>query len=135
MIFIDTTMWVSAIDASDELHEDGKAVLGKLVEGNLPLTVTTDFVLDETLTMLKKRGAKPSKVAEDVQNIVSSMRVNIVYVDEMLFKESLYNYTKYATLSFTDAVSLTVMLRLKIGEVYSHDKDFDLKGIIRKESP
>ena len=135
MIFIDTTIWVSAIDSSDELHEDGKAVLIKMVEGNLPLAVTTDFVLDETLTMLKKRGAKPDKVAEDVQNIISSMRVNVVYVDEMLFKASLSNYSKYATLSFTDAVSLTVMARLKIREVYSHDTDFDLEGIIRKESP
>lgn len=31
MIFVDTTEWVAAIDASDELHEDGKAVLEALV--------------------------------------------------------------------------------------------------------
>jgi predicted nucleic acid-binding protein len=46
LIFVDTTIWASAIDASDALHEDGSAVLKALADGSLPSALTTDFVLD-----------------------------------------------------------------------------------------
>jgi predicted nucleic acid-binding protein len=45
------------------------------------------------------------------------------------------DFGKYEQLSFTDAVSLALMTRHRIREIYSHDKDFDLKGIVRKERP
>ncbi|MBI3116737.1 MAG: type II toxin-antitoxin system VapC family toxin [Thaumarchaeota archaeon] len=135
MIFVDTTEWVAAIDASDELHEDGKAVVEALVKGKLPLAVTTDFVLGETMTLLKKRGAKPNKIVETIQRILSSPRVNLLFVDAMLFKASLASFARYARLSFTDATTLTAMSHLKIREIYTHDTDFDMQGIVRKESP
>ncbi|MGQ9543881.1 MAG: hypothetical protein ACUVTM_07370 [Candidatus Bathyarchaeia archaeon] len=36
MIFIDTTMWVGAVDASDRCHPDGKLVLEALLRGDPP---------------------------------------------------------------------------------------------------
>ena len=45
------------------------------------------------------------------------------------------DFGKYEQFSFTDAVSLTLMTRYKIREIYSHDQEFDLKGIVRKERP
>ncbi len=133
MSFLDTTIWVSAIDASDGLHRDGKAVLEALVEGRISSAMTTDFVLDAALTILKNRGAGLDDVAKIVRNILSSRLVLMRYVDESTFKEALSNFEKYKSLSFTDAVTLTIMNRYRIREIYSHDKDFDLKGIIRRE--
>ena len=135
MIFIDTTIWVSGIDSSDKLHRDGRAVMEALSERTLPPALTTDFVLDETLTILKRRGARSAAVVDATDQILSSPLVGVVYVDEQLFKEAMLNFRKYERLSFTDAVTLTVMHRHKIREVFSHDKDFDLKGMIRKERP
>jgi predicted nucleic acid-binding protein len=135
LIFVDTTVWVSGIDSSDALHEDGSAVLEALAEGRLTSAVTTDFVLDETLTLLKKRGGKVETIARAVDSILSSAVVDMVYVDEALFGQALSTYKKYEKLSFTDAVTLTVMQRHRIREIFSHDTDFDMKGIIRKERP
>lgn len=135
MIFVDTTTWVAGIDASDRLHEDGKAVLEALIEGRSAPALTTDFVLDETMTLLKKRGARVSKVVEALQRLISSPLVTLVYVDESAFGESLLNFKKYEKMSFTDAVTLTIMRRYGVKEIFSHDKDFDLKGIVRKEKP
>lgn len=135
MIFIDTTVLVAGIDASDTLHEDGKAVLRAILDGSLPGAVTTDYVLDETLTLLRRRGASTAAAAGAVEGLLSSSLIDMVFVHETLFKEALTTFRKYQKLSFTDAVSLTVMQRQKIKEVFSHDRDFDLKGITRKERP
>ncbi len=135
MIFIDTTILVSGIDASDQLHQDGKAVLSALAGGELSPALTTDFVLDETLTMLRRRGAKATSIVDVAESVVSSSLISIVYVDESLFREALSKFRKYERLSFTDAVTLRVMNRYRVREIYSHDRDFDLEGIVRKERP
>ncbi len=135
MIFVDTTIWASAIDASDSLHEDGAAVLKALAEGQLGAALTTDFVLDETLTLLKARGGRAGTIVKAISNIISSPSLNISYVDEVLFNTALSTYEKYERLSFTDAVTLTIMQRKKVKEIFSHDDHFDIKGIIRKERP
>ncbi len=135
MIFLDTTVLVAGIDVSDELHDDGKAVLGALAEGALSPALTTDFVLDETLTILRRRGATASSIARVVDGVLLSPLVSVDYVDERLFREALSIFTKYGGLSFTDAATLAVMNKHRVKEIYSHDSDFDLKGITRRERP
>ena len=135
MIFLDTTILLSAADQSDKLHEDGSEVLTALAEERLSKAMTTDFVLDETLTLLRKRGARSSTISSLAENILSSPKLRIVYVDDRLSQDSLATFRKYERFSFTDAVSLTAMKKCRIQEIYSHDKDFDLKGIVRKERP
>ncbi len=135
MIFVDTTIWASAIDTSDTLHKDGSAVLKALAEGTLPSALTTDFVLDETLTLLKMRGGRPDSIARAIASIMSSPNLNLVYVDDSLFEAGLRTFQKYERLSFTDAVTLAIMQQRKIKEIFSHDADFDIKGILRRERP
>lgn len=135
MIFVDTTIWASGIDSSDALHKDGAAVLEALASGKLSSAITTDFVLDETLTLLRTRGARAESAERAILNIMSSSRVSVLYVDAPLFRAALSTYKKYGRLSFTDAVTLTVMQRRRIKEIFSHDGDFDLKDILRKERP
>jgi len=123
------------MDSSDKLHDDGKAVVQALARRSLPPAVTTDFVLDETLTLLKRRGARPGRVVELVRGIMESEFVTTVFVEWEAFGKALSAFAKYEQLSFTDAVTLEVMRRFRIKEIYSHDSDFDLKGIVRKKRP
>jgi predicted nucleic acid-binding protein len=135
LIFVDTTILASGIDASDTLHKDGSAVLKALANRHLGSAVTTDLVLDETLTLLKMRGGETDSIVKAIQDIISSSAVTLIYVDEILFRAALSTYKKYERLSFTDAVTLTVMQQRRIKEIFSHDSDFDIRGIVRKESP
>jgi predicted nucleic acid-binding protein len=135
LIFVDTTIWASAIDASDTLHEDGSAVLKALASGQLTSAITTDFVLDETLTLLKMRGGRAEAITKAITSIMSSPALDLLYVDETLFDAGLATYKKYEKLSFTDAVTLAVMQQRKIREILSHDQNFDLRGILRLERP
>ena len=135
MIFLDTTIWVSGLDAADSLHEDGRAVLEAILEGSLSPALTTDFVLDETLTLLKRRGARSEAIVKALESIMASSLVRVVYVEETLFSEASTFFKKYERHSFTDAVTMAVMQRHKIREIFSHDTHFDVKGIVRRERP
>ena len=124
--------WLSAADRSDTLHEEGRAVIKALAEEKLPKALTTDF---ETLTLLRGRGIRSPEISNAARNILSSSLVRVVYVDKFLFEESLANFKKYERLSFTDSVSLAVIRKHRVREIYSHDSVFDLKGLVRKERP
>lgn len=53
-IFVDTAGWVACADASDRAHGVARAARDAALEAGHRL-VTTDYVVDETLTLLRMR--------------------------------------------------------------------------------
>ena len=53
-LFVDTAGWMACADAADRAHRLACAARDRALEDGLPL-VTTDFVADETLTLLRFR--------------------------------------------------------------------------------
>ena len=53
-VFVDTAGWMALADAADPLHADSRAARDAALEAGQRL-VTTDFVVDETLTLLRLR--------------------------------------------------------------------------------
>ena len=138
MIFIDTTVWVGASDKNDEFHESSRTVVEAIRLEKLPLALTTDFIIDETVTILGKRKGFGAENAKKVgENILSSPRVFVVYVEEETLRRALERYPKHrGQLSLTDVVSVIVMEKYRVKEIFSHDSDFDgVKGILRKAFP
>lgn len=133
MIFLDTTIFVAASDKSDRYHGDSKQVLLSILKGKLPTALTTDYVLNETFTLLAKRTAL-KKAAEVLRAIHGSKRIITVFVDENLFLDAISRAEKLPEgFSFTDITSFAVMQKYKIKEIYSHDSDFDkIAGVERK---
>ena len=135
MIFIDTTVWIGASDSNDDFHNSSAEIVKAIRLGTLPLALTTDFIIDETVTILgKRRGSSAEDAKEIGRKILSSPRVFTVFIDEALLVESLERYPKHrGKLSLTDVCSIMVMEKYGVREVYSHDSDFDLTGYRRKE--
>jgi len=133
MSFIDTTIWVSALDRADELHEDGKSVIIGILQNKIRNVITSDYILDETLTILKRRGIRPKEVVKAINDITSSPKIEVIFVDEEVFIEALGIFAKYEHLSFTDSTTLAIMKKHKISTIYTHDKTFDIQGVIRRE--
>lgn len=52
MIFVDTSGWFASIVSTDQDHESARSWF---VRNREPL-LTTDYVVDETLTLFKSRG-------------------------------------------------------------------------------
>jgi predicted nucleic acid-binding protein len=129
---------VGAADSNDDFHASASAVIEEIRTGRVPVALTTNFVLNETVTILGRRRGFGAERASKVGSIVlSSPRVFTVHIDEVLFKESLKLYPTYrGELSLTDVSSVVVMKSYGVKEVYSHDRDFDrVQGIRRLEEP
>ncbi len=136
MIFLDSTILVGALDRNDRFHPDGSAVLRAVRDGTLEPAVVTDFVLDETLTILKRKRIRASLAATQVRELAAAPRVEVVFVDGDLFLDALAVYESHGPLSFTDATTVAAMRRAGARVLYSHDTDFDtVRGVERRERP
>ncbi len=137
MIFVDTTFWVGDADSNDDFHESSHRTVEAVRTGKAPSALTTDFVLDETVTILgKRKGFGAGNAVKVAESLLSSPRVFTVYIDEALLRESLKLYPAHkGDLSLTDVTSVVVMRRYGVGRIFSHDHDFEgLEGIKRSES-
>ena len=138
MIFVDTTFWVGDADSNDDFHSSAHAVVEAIRTGKTPAALTTDFVLDETVTILgKRKGFGADNASKVAKAVLASPRVYTVYVDETAFKESLRLYPAFrGTLSLTDVSTIVTMKAYGVKEVFSHDSDFDrIEGIRRRDRP
>jgi predicted nucleic acid-binding protein len=137
MLFLDTTMLVGAADARDECHADGKAVLEAIATGKPGAALVSDYVLDETLTILgKRRGVGPTKAVDFVRRVLSSPRVKLVPADSDDFVQALADYAKLGgNLGFTDVMSLVLMKDQGCAVICSHDSGFDaIRAVKRRQS-
>lgn len=127
MHFLDTNVLVGAADGHDDLHEQGKAILQKAATGSLGSSLVSDFVLDETLTLLaRRRGIGPKGAVGFVRTILSSPRVRCVYLDSDRLSESMAVFERFGpTLNFTDASIVAIMKAQGCKILYSNDAGFD----------
>jgi predicted nucleic acid-binding protein len=138
VIFVDTTFWVGDADSNDDFHHSAHAAVEAIRKGMTPVALTTNFVLNETVTILgKRRGFGASKASKVANLILSSPRVFTIHVDETLFKQSLNSYPAYGgNLSLTDVSTVVTMKTYGVKEIFSHDHDFDrVDWVRRREEP
>ena len=127
-LFVDTAGWVGCADASDPAHAACHAARDGALEARHTL-VTTDYVVDETMTLLRLRLGLPSAEAWWRQ-VDGSPRVRWERIDgarfdralELLFRHRDKDY------SFTDCTSFVVMRELKLASVLTTDKHFKQMG-------
>jgi predicted nucleic acid-binding protein len=136
MIFVDTTEWVADADRNAAFHSPGHDNIESIRLGSSPLGLTTDFIVDETVTLLGKRRSFGAAAAAEVgKAIIASPRIVTVFVDESMLKESIAAYARYGgKLSLTDVVSAVVMKRYSVKDIFSHDSNFDLVSGIRRKT-
>ncbi len=121
---------------SDDFHLSAHPAIEAIRTGLIPTALTTNLVLNETVTILgRRRGFGAERATKAAEVILSSPRVFTVHVDESLFRESLSQYPRYrGTLSLTDVSTVVTMKSYGVKEILSHDQDFDrVEGIRRRE--
>ena len=96
------------------------------------MLVTTDFVVDETLTLLRFRLGLPA--AETWwRQIARSERVRWERVDASRFDKARELFFQYRDkdFSFTDCTSFALMERLRIKTAFSFDAHFKQYGLTK----
>ena len=127
-LFVDTAGWMSMMDAKDPLHTD--TVLARdlwMEEGGI--LVATDYVFDETLTLIRMRLGLDA--AEKWWEMASaSPRCSLEWMTpERVEKATTWFFGwKDQSFSFTDCTSFVIMKELQIEKVLTSDRHFAIAG-------
>ena len=127
MIFVDTSVWYAAYVDEEPEHEQADALLAAPADR----LVTTDYIVDELLTLLVARGHRP--IAKVFGRLLwSGSLCQMVWVGQPDVKAAWEIFDSFddKTWSFTDCVSYAVMKRLAIGEAFALDDDFKQFGFV-----
>lgn len=129
-IFADTFYWVALINPRDNWHQRAREVTAKLE--NIEL-VTTDEILVELLNFMSAQGQKMRRRAvEFIDDIRENLHIQVIPQSRESFLQGfdLYRRRMDKEYSLTDCISMTVMQRLKIREVLTHDNHFKQEGFL-----
>ena len=127
-IFADTFYWVALINSQDNWHQRVREVTSSLKNVEL---VTTDEVLVEVLNFMSAQGANRRRcTVEFIDDLLQNPRLQIIPQNRESFLQGfeLYRRRMDKEYSLTDCISMTVMQRLKISEVLTHDNHFKQEG-------
>ncbi len=128
MIFVDTGAWFATVVASDVNHARATAWLGS----NRDLLVTSDYVLDEALTLLRARGFPEQAIDLGVDLLDNGIaRMNLLDAIDIGRAWDVFRRYRDKQWSFTDCSSKVVMERLGIATAFAFDQHFRQFGAIR----
>ncbi len=130
VLFVDTAGWIAAADRSDTLNQPVMRARDKWLKENGVLA-TTDYVIDETLTLLRMRlGIEPAETWW--AQIEGSRRISIEYasIPRLEKARSLFFRYRDQDYSLTDCLSFTVMRELRIRHALTLDNHFRTMGFM-----
>lgn len=127
-LFVDTAGWMACADAGDPAHEPACKARDAALEAGL-LLVTTDYVMDETLTLIRMRLGLPAAKLWWEQ-IEGSLRVRWEWVGAERAEKARKAFFRYRdkNYSFTDCTSFVVMQELRLKEALTTDRHFRQMG-------
>ncbi len=130
MIFVDTGAWFACVVPWDANHAAASAWMRQDLE---PL-LTTDFIVDETLTLLRARNESLRAVALGEQ-LFGDELTNLYLLNEEAIREAWQVFRNYADKdwSFTDCSSKVIIEKLGVTTAFSFDHHFEQFGTVRVE--
>ena len=121
MTFVDTSAWFAIFSLRDANHAAAMRCV-RAIRGPL---VTSDYVVDETLTLLRARRENRRAIAFG-QRVIDGQWARIVRIDDHDFSNAWTVFRAYhdKAWSFTDCTSRVVMERLGIPRAFAFDEHF-----------
>jgi predicted nucleic acid-binding protein len=132
LIFVDTSAWYALKATDDRYHDEAILFYDELRSGRHGSLVVTDYVLDETATLLMdtKGGGLAAGFLDEA---LASKSVRLVWISPDLFREAIKIFRNGSDRrwSFTDCTSFQLMHRLKITDAFALDQHFSEAGFNR----
>jgi hypothetical protein len=127
-LFVDTAGWMACADASDPDHGRCRDARDKALDGGHAL-VTTDFVVDETLTLVRFRLGLAAAQAW-WQQIDGTARLRWERIDSERFERARALFFQYRDkdFSFTDCTSFVTLREVRLTHVLTTDGHFRQMG-------
>ena len=127
-VFIDTSAFYALLVKGDDAHVCAVQYMENAASKRQRF-VTSDYVLDETATLLKARS-HGHIVPRFLADVLNSRSCRIVWMDADLFSAVAQCFAKHIdqAWSFTDCVSFTIMRNLKLRVALTKDDHFHSAG-------
>jgi len=126
-IFIDTSAFIAIFVTKEKLHKDCVAKYTEYKNERAQL-FTSLFILNELFTRLVYYFNKNSaeKIVKKLQDSISKEEINILPIDEVLFKKSAETLIKFfdQKVSLTDATTYHLFKDFALDEIFTLDSDF-----------
>lgn len=126
-IFVDTAFFKALFDPKDDFYKDAEKIWSNLALEKVKF-VTTNFVSDESFTLIKLRCGK--KMVNDFRHqLAKTIKIKLIRSlpqDEAAAWD--WFLLDWSDLSFTDCVSFAVMKRLGLTEAATFDQHFAKAG-------
>jgi len=130
-VFIDTMGWACLLDRCEAKHEETARLMAEWGQMRRSL-VTTDYVVDETVTLLMARRAG-GVLGDFFELIEHSAALTLTPVGPGRFREACGYVLKHRDqgYSFTDVTSFIVMNELGMSDALTEDRHFEKAGFRR----
>jgi len=127
MIFVDSGAWFAAAVPSDHRHAEAQRWMGQ----NREELITSDYVVDETPTLLRARG-EPHRALTLGNQFFRGDLTAIHYLTEEDIRAGWEVFHRYPDKewSFTDCTSKVVMERLQLVTAFAFDRHFYQFGAV-----
>jgi predicted nucleic acid-binding protein len=128
VIYIDTGALLARHLSKDRYHFQASSFWHSIRKKN-ETCMTSNFVLDETFTLLGRRAGYDF-AAQRAKNIYSSKSISIIRPTREDELKAIDFFEKYSDhrISFTDCVSFVLMQTRKIKRVFTFDHHFQILG-------
>jgi predicted nucleic acid-binding protein len=129
---VDTSAWYAVSNQPDQHFTAAQNYFSTAVRRGARL-MTSDYVLDETLTRLRYDYGHAGAMAfwESTQKARRGYALDIVRVTEATWDAAMEIFRQYADLkfSFTDCTSFVLARNYNVDEVFAFDEHFALFGL------
>jgi predicted nucleic acid-binding protein len=127
VIFVDSSAWFARYTPRDRNHAAAEQFHSETRE----TLVTSDYVIDEVLTLLKVRG-NVERAVRVGKALFAGYLAQIEWVTVADVEQAWAIFDKYRDKewSFTDCVSLVMMQRLMIAKAFAFDAHFRQFGTV-----
>jgi len=131
LVFVDSSALKANYDSGDVYHDQAAELMAKIAARQTDITsfVTTDYVLDEAVTLTRfAHGHK--KAVELAEATLASKFVRVVYSGEELFSEGVGIFKQHwdKEWSLTDCVSFAAMKKYGLRTAFTFDAHFKQFG-------
>ena len=125
MIFLDTSFLVAYIVDKDTNHEKAVSLMKEIVEGEHGSAITSEYVFDETVTVVLVRS-KSLESAVKTGDIIKES-IPVLDVGNNVFEASWKRFRnqKNTKLSFTDCTILEMVESNHLDKLATFDREFE----------
>jgi uncharacterized protein len=134
LVFVDSSAWVALGLRKDQANHERAVSFLETIRENRAVLATTDYVLDETFTVLMRRKVDVRKLADFKASVDESVRsgyMKLVRIDEETFRSAWGVFEKFCEhgISFTDCTSCVVARKIQADCVFGFDEHFRIMGL------